>query len=209
MRRVGVTRNAANFDNSKRDRKLHQTALHKIHTREASAQFLHLLAFIRKIEFTTCGGFKSKGRRPEHDCSKSFVDLLADKNSCYVHDVRGFNYWNITEANKEFFANHAQITHCPFQGGMNQLWRNQLLAMAVEQDDRLPYKHVSFSVVRHPRNESLNRSLRAYQNLIDDNPKFSAFTSADVISSAAAVGDERLDEWVAWYCTLYDLPVPG
>lgn len=159
-------------------------------------------------EFTTCGGFKSRGRRPEHDCSKSFVDLIADKNSCYVHDVRGFNYWGITEANQDFLANHAQIPHCPFQGGMNQLWRNQLLAMAVEQDDRLPYKYVSFSVVRHPRNVSLDRSIRAFKELIDDNPKFSAFTSADVISAAAAAGDDRLDEWVAWYCALYDLPVP-
>ena len=81
------------------------------------------------------------------DCGKSFVDLVAEKDSCYVHDVRGFNYWNITEANKEFFANHAQIAHFPFQGGMNKLWRNQLLAMAVEQAVRLPYKPVSFRVV--------------------------------------------------------------
>lgn len=157
-------------------------------------------------EFTTCGGFKSKGRKPKHDCSRRFSEILADKNICYYHDVRKFHYWDITEANQGFFVNHARHDSCPFRGGMNQLWRNQLLALAVEQDARLPYKHVSFSVVRHPGNHSLDESIAAYKDLIDNNTKFSVFTSADVIATASAIGDEQLDNWVTWYCGFYDLP---
>jgi hypothetical protein len=160
-------------------------------------------------EFTDCGGFKSEGRKPKHDCSKRFSEILADKSICYYHDARKYHYWEITEANRGVFVNHARHTSCPFRGGMNQLWRNQLLAMAVEQDSRLPYEHASFSVVRHPRNSSLDKSIAAYKELIDDNAKFSVFTSDDVIAAAGAIGDGQLDDWVAWYCNLYDLPLPG
>jgi hypothetical protein len=156
-------------------------------------------------EFTDCGGYKSKGRQARHDCSKSFSELLADKRSCYYHDVCKFNYWNITEANRTFFANHAYQASCPFQGGMNQLWRNQLLALSIEQDNRQPYQHVSFSVVKHPRNTHLDKSLGAYRDLIANNPKFSVFTSADVIHAAAMFADASLDQWIGWYPALYDL----
>ncbi len=160
-------------------------------------------------EFTTCGGFRSRGRKPKHDCSRSFSEIMAEKRLCYYHDVRRFHYWDITEASQGFFVNHARHAQCPFQGGMNQLWRNQLLAMAVEQDDRQPYKHVSFSVVRHPENHSLDVSLMAYEDLIDENTKFSVFTSADIISAASKVGDEHMDEWVTWYSDLYNLSLSG
>ena len=157
-------------------------------------------------EFTTCGGFKSKGRKPKHDCSRRFSEILADKDICYYHDVRKFHYWDITEANQGFFVNYARHTSCPFRGGMNQLWRNQLLALAVEEDARLPYKNVSFSVVRHPKNHSLDESIATYEDLIDNNTKFSVLTSADFIAAASAIGDGQLDDWVTWYCGLYDLP---
>lgn len=156
-------------------------------------------------EFTECGGFRSKGRQPRHDCSQRFADILADKPLCYYHDVRHFNYWSITEANRAFFPNHAHYAHCPFQGGLNQLWRNQLLALSIEQDTRQPYRHTAFSVVKHPRNRALDTSLAAYRNLIADNPKFSVFTSADVITAATALNDTTLNAWIAWYRELYDL----
>ncbi|MFC1652129.1 hypothetical protein ACFL3F_00275 [Planctomycetota bacterium] len=160
-------------------------------------------------EFTTCGGFRSKGRKAKHDCTRRFSEILGNKSFCYYHDVRKYHYWDITEANQGFFANYARHAQCPFQGGVNQLWRNQLLAMAVEQDERQPYKQVSFSVVRHPGNHGLDASLRAYKDLIAQNPKFSVFTSADIISAASKVRDRNIDEWVAWYCDLYSLPLPG
>ena len=161
---------------------------------------------LTESEFTTCGGFKSPGRRDKHDCSKSFSEILADKHTCYYHDVRRFNYWKLTETNQAFFPNHTHHSHCPFQGGMNQLWRNQLLGLGIEQDERQPYQHVTFSVVRHPRNIYLDQSLNDYQELIANNPKFSVFTSADVIIATSELHDPELDQWIAWYRELYNLP---
>ena len=156
-------------------------------------------------EFTTCGGFKSKGRHAQHDCSKTFSDILEDKHICYYHDIRHFNYWKITEANQNFFPNHTKHASCPFWGGMNQLWRNQLLGLSIERDPRQAYQHVTFSVVNHPRNRSLEPSIAEYRQLIDDNPKFSTFTSADLCSAASSLQDLELDRWVDWYYNLYAL----
>lgn len=160
---------------------------------------------LTEAEFTTCGGFKSAGRRAQHDCNRPFADILADKNLCYYHDVRHFRYWEITETNQDFFPNHAAHRHCPFQGGMNQLWRNQLLGLGIEQDDRQPYQHMTFSVVRHPRNTHLNTSLDAYRDLIADSPKFTVFTSEDILSAAASISDPELGRWIEWYRGLYNL----
>jgi len=156
-------------------------------------------------EFTTCGGYRSKGRQPKHDCSKTFAEILSDKHICYYHDVKQFNYWTITEANQNFFTNHDHFDHCPFKGGLNQLWRNQLLALSIEQDSRQPYEHTFFSVVKHPSNTALDKSLRAYQDLIDHQPKFSVLTSADVIAAAVAMNDSDLNQWIKWYRSLYKL----
>jgi hypothetical protein len=154
-------------------------------------------------EFTECGGFKSKGRKEQHDCSRTFTQILKDKDCCYYHDVRRFNYWNITESNQSFFSNHAAHEQCPFQGGMNQLWRNQLLGLSIEHDDRQPFKQVYFSVVRHPRNTALDESIRQYKELTADNPKFSVFTSQDVVDAAKMVDDTELNKWIEWYRRLY------
>ncbi len=156
-------------------------------------------------EFTKCGGARSKRRRSSHDCSKSFAEILANKDLCFYHHINKYNYWKITDANQAFFANHADHDHCPFKQGMNQLWRNQLLALSIEQDERQPYKHVTFSVFRHPENMSLNFTLDQYQEMINNDPKFSTFTSAQVIAAASAQHDADLDQWVAWYKALYNL----
>lgn len=156
-------------------------------------------------KFTACGGSRSKGRGAQHDCSRSFSQILADRSVCYYHDPCKYNYWNITAENEDFFLNHGQHASCPFRGGMNQLWRNQLLALSVERDPRQLFQQASFSVVRHPKNSSLEKTIHAYRNLIADNPKFSTFSSADVIGAAAAMHDKELDEWIHWYKTLYDL----
>ncbi len=156
-------------------------------------------------EFTECGGSRSKAKKDKHDCTKSFAAILNDKHSCYYHDVCKFNYWDITEANRAFFANHAEFDSCPFRMGMNQLWRNQLLALSIEKDDQQPYKHVTFSVVKHPRNWHLDKTLEVYKNLIGCNPKFTIFTSAKVVDTANSKGDAELAKWVKWYKDLYML----
>ena len=160
---------------------------------------------LTEAEFTTCGGYRSKGRKPKHDCSFCFAEILEKKETCYYHDVRKFNYWDITKANKAFFVNHKDYDSCPFVGGENQLWRNQLLAFAIEQDERQPYKHVHFSVVKHPRNTALDATIASYKNLIGDNPKFTTFSSDDMVDAALATGDSQMKHWINWYKDLYAL----
>lgn len=156
-------------------------------------------------EFTQCGGFKSKGRQGRHNCGRSFKELAENPSTCYYHDAKSFNYWKITAKNAEFFVNHTEGTSCPFRGGMNQLWRNQLLALAIEQDERQPYQKTTFSVVRHPRNHALDRTIGDFEHLIAGNQRFTTFTSADVIAAAAAHADDSLRTWISWYRSLYDI----
>jgi hypothetical protein len=156
-------------------------------------------------EFSVCGGYDSKRREKKHDCSKSFTDIIENKNLCYYHDACKYHYWDITDASQAFFANHANHPSCPFRGGMNQLWRNQLLAHATEQCENAPYKQVYFSVVKHPGNTSLDTTINTYKKLIDNNPKFSTFTSADVISAAEQTNTPQLNDWAKWYRELYNV----
>lgn len=160
---------------------------------------------LTESEFTTCGGYRSHGRRLTHNCQYSFSNILINKDTCYYHDIKKFAYWEITERNQDFFVNHADFVQCPFQGGLNQLWRNQILGLSIEQDPHQPYKHVTFSVAHHPRNVSLKTSIESYKHLISDNPKFSTFTSEEVLNSAARLHDPSLDHWITWYRELYNL----
>ena len=156
-------------------------------------------------EFTNCGGAKSKRRKERHNCNKAYSEILSNKSLCFYHDMNKYNYWTITETNQDFFSKNSSYVQCPFRSGLNQLWRNQLLGLSIEQDERQPYKHVTFSVVKHPRNVHLDKSLAEYRQLIADNLKFSVFTSADVIAAASTLQDPELDKWIAWYKGLYAL----
>jgi len=159
---------------------------------------------LSEAEFTKCGGYKSNGRTAKHNCSKSFSEILDNKSFCYYHDIRKFRYWDITENNQGFFINHTKYAQCPFHGGMNQLWRNQLLALSLEDRDQ-PYKHVCFSVVKHPGNSYLDKTITEYKDLTANNAKFSVFTSSVVIDAAIGLHDSELDKWIAWYRELYNL----
>lgn len=158
---------------------------------------------LREDEFTECGGFKSKGKRDQHDCTKSFGEILQNKDLCYYRNVNRYKYWDVTEENKAFFVNHQEHQSCPFKGGMNQLWRNQLLGFTLE--DQKKYNEVYFSVVRHPANDSLDKTINSYKKLIASNPKFFDFTSKDVIDSSEKFDDKELNRWVKWYRELYNL----
>jgi hypothetical protein len=156
-------------------------------------------------EFTNCGGAKSHRRKDRHDCSKPYSEILSNKSFCFYHDMNKYNYWNITQTNREFFSNNLDHAGCPFRGGLNQLWRNQLLALSIERDERQPYQHVTFSVVKHPRNVHLDKSLAEYRELIANNPRFSVFSSSDVVEAAFTLNDPELNKWIAWYRDLYAL----
>ena len=71
---------------------------------------------LSEVEFTTCGGYKSKGRQPTHDCDRSFAEILAAKNTCYYHDRCQFHYWDITDANRDFFRQPCQGSALPISG---------------------------------------------------------------------------------------------
>jgi hypothetical protein len=152
-------------------------------------------------EFTECGGAKSRGRTKMHNCKKTFNEILDDKNLCYYHSGSKYQYWNTTEANKTFFVNQHKYDTCPFRGGMNQLWRNQLLGFALEKSAK--YKHVYFSVVKHPDNRALDTSIAKYKDLIDYNSKFSVFDSRAVVESVRSINEDDLNKWVDWYEDLY------
>jgi len=156
-------------------------------------------------DFTVCHGLTSKGRQDTHDCDKSFAELLNNMHLCYYHDARRFKYWEITAKNLSFFRNHKGYSACPFKGGTNQLWRNQLLGLAVEKDKNLPYERVYFSVVKHPENCYLDKTINQYRAIIGDTDRFSVFTSLDVVNAAAGIGDAGLSRWVDWYRDLYKL----
>ena len=157
-------------------------------------------------EFTTCGGNKSLGRTSSHACSPASA-ILENRNLCYYHSGCNFRYWDITlQDDSPFDAERIRAyKECPFKGGMNQLWRNQLLGTSIEASTshKWPYKKVYFSVVYHPQNESLKPTISEYQELINFNDRFFAFSSDKLINQAKKLDDSALSDWVHWYQELY------
>lgn len=155
-------------------------------------------------EFTTCGGAESRGRSEVHRCSPT-AELLRDHNLCYYHEHCGYAYWNITDRHPDVFPRDRLAAHevCPFKGGTNQLWRNMLLALAVEDAPGSLYSGVHFSVVHHPDNRALEASMVDFKKLLGCSDRFSSFTSAQIVNNAAIASAPRLREWAAWYKELY------
>jgi len=60
-----------------------------------------------------------------------------------------------------------------------------------------------FSVVYHPRNDSLRPSIDEFQKLIGYSDRFFAFSSEKLINRAKEINEPALSEWVRWYQELY------
>ena len=101
----------------------------------------------------------------------------------------------------DFFSGNFEGVGCPFRGGLNQLWRNQLLAISLEEQVPNKYKEVYFSVVHHPENQFLAQSMNEYRELTNHSPKFGSFTSLDLIDAARI--DPNLSDWIHWYAGVY------
>jgi hypothetical protein len=162
---------------------------------------------LTEAEFTTCGGYRSHGRNKEiHRCD-SITEILNNPRLCYYDSVSNYRYWQITQANPETFPvmNFQNYDECPFKGGTNQLWRNQLLAIAIEtsKSERWPYERVYFSVVYHPKNQALDSTIDSFRDLIGNSDRFSSFTSDLIINRAEALDFPSLRSWVDWYSDLY------
>jgi hypothetical protein len=161
---------------------------------------------LSETEFTTCGGYKSKGRTEVHHCRPASA-VLDNPGLCYYHSKCGYRYWEVTLKTPGLFdlEQIRKTDDCSFMGGMNQLWRNQLLATSIEKSNSpsWPYKKVFFSVVHHPKNNSLQPSMLAFQALLNDPGKFSTFTSDVLIERARKIDVPELRPWLDWYQELY------
>lgn len=157
-------------------------------------------------EFTPCGAYSSKGRTAAHRCSPT-ADVMQNPELCYYHKPRGYRYWDLTLKDARVFKLEkiAATSLCPFKGGMNQLWRNMLLARAIEESNSAawPYTKVYFSVVVHPENHSLDRSMNAFKQLLSAEDRFFSFTSRQLVDAAARTDSAKLRAWAEWYMGLY------
>jgi len=163
---------------------------------------------LTEAEFTTCGGAKSKGRKLGNYSCDSTAEILKNLGLCYYHGKCQYNYWPITLANESTFPRRNLLSHagCPFKGGMNQLWRNTVLALAIEIATEGPYskyKKVYFSVCHHPQNTALNDSMAAFRALLGEKDRFSSFTSKPLISAASKSVNPEIQKWADWYSNLY------
>lgn len=154
-------------------------------------------------EFTTCGASTSPGRTISHKCVPA-AEVFHNPTYCYYSSACNFNYWEMTHDAGELFppVNFKDDEPCPFMGGLNQLWRNQLLAYAIEISPKTPFKKVYFSVVHHPENHSLAASIEKFKVLINQSDRFFTFNSEQILAQAFTVAPE-LHDWAAWYRELY------
>jgi hypothetical protein len=159
-------------------------------------------------EFTSCGGFRSLRKTERYSC-ESAASIITNPNKCYYHGACHYRYWDVT-LKSEFFPleNIRRYGACPFKGGMNQLWRNQLLGLSIEQLHLpdLPFRKSFFSVVNHPDNDILEPTVRDYEALVNHADRFSYLTSDKFVDAARSCNDPFLNDWVSWYEGLYYLP---
>jgi hypothetical protein len=163
---------------------------------------------LTEAEFTTCGGARSKNRTAVHRC-QPIGNIIENPELCYYHSASGYRYWDLTLSDNDIFDSQRLKEEgvCPFKGGMNQLWRNQLLAMGIEKSDHWPYKKVFFSVVYHPDNIFLQPTMQAFHDLIGHSDRFFSFTSNAVLKSVDGTQSPALKAWAEWYCELYRINI--
>ena len=101
------------------------------------------------------------------------------------------------DAQSSFFCGKYEGNGCPFRGGMNQLWRNQMLALELE--NRGVFEDVYFSVVSHPDNTFLDKTMNEYRALTNNSPKFYDFKSNALVDVAV----DYLPDWSNWYKKVY------
>ena len=153
-------------------------------------------------EFTCCGGYKSEHNSDKGFCRTTNLNALLENNSRCRYTAVGYNYWELTQKHDSSFIEPPCTIGCPFLDGRNQLWRNQLLALALV--DSSVYTNAHFSVVHHRDNTFLNPSMEEYRKTITAKTSFTSFTNADLISSAEK-NSAHLKAWCRWYKDLYML----
>lgn len=151
-------------------------------------------------EFTECGAYKSKANEVKENCKKcNLATIAANPQKCYYH-IKGYKYWEYLKHNIEKYQGETGIKGCPFRRGLNQLWRNQMLAFALKETKT--YQNVTFSVCHHANNTMLKHSIDQYKALIDNDRMFSSFTNYDILN-AINTDDPKLRMWKQWYEEVY------
>ncbi len=152
-------------------------------------------------EFTVCGAYKSKANKLKENCTRcSLAEIACYPQKCYYHQIRKYKYWDYFQHHIDKYQGKIDVKGCPFRGGLNQLWRNQMLAFALQETGI--YKTVTFSVCHHAKNSMLNSSIKQYKALICEDKMFSSFTNYDVLD-AVCTKDPELLRWKAWYKEVY------
>lgn len=152
-------------------------------------------------EFTTCGGYHSKGNKAKGKCRNCEL-IMNDSSQCYYSYHCHYNYWQITHESRLFNINRLKEgTHCPFIGGENQLWRNQIMGYAIQNKSAFHNSHVS--AIHHAENHDLKETMDSYKALLNDPSVFSIFTSKEIIEAAMRNCATELQNWIEWYSELY------
>lgn len=154
---------------------------------------------LTEAEFTTCGGYRSEHNEHKDVCTGCNPFRNEKVQDKCRYSVIGYNYWEITNNHKTYFSENMATKPCPFKSGMNQLWRNQLLALKLKENR---FDKAFFSVVYHSENESLEKKLNAYAQLFSEEAAFTAFTSKDIFECAQKHGKD-LSDWLKWYEEMY------
>ena len=151
-------------------------------------------------EFTKCGAYTSEANSYKENCTQCSLEEIANNpKKCHYHII-GYKYWDILKKNLDKFQGSINIKGCPFKDGLNQLWRNQMLAFALQEKGA--YNTVTFSVCHHEKNTMLDKSINRYKALTCGNQMFSSFTNYDVLN-AVNTHDSELRKWLQWYKELY------
>ncbi len=151
-------------------------------------------------EFTTCGAYKSKANKSKNNCTLcNLTDIAKAPQKCHYHTI-GYKYWDIIKRYLDRFQGSIEIKGCPFKDGLNQLWRNQMLAFALQETGT--YDTVTFSVCHHAKNTMLDKSINQYKALTDNDSMFGSFTNNDVLN-AVNTHDSELQKWLQWYKEVY------
>lgn len=151
-------------------------------------------------EFTKCGAYTSEANSYKENCIQcTLVDIANSPKKCHYHII-GYKYWNILKMNLDRFQGAIEIKGCPFRHGLNQLWRNQMLASALQETGI--YNNVTFSVCHHAKNTMLDKSINRYKALTCGDQMFSSFTNYDVLN-AVTTQEYDLQKWVQWYKDIY------
>jgi hypothetical protein len=151
--------------------------------------------------FTSCGGYRSKKNLNQDWCRDTRL-ILNNSDKCFYSYGCSYRYWKVTREAGLFSEElMAESRVCPFVGGVNQLWRNLILAHAIKQQGI--FKHYHFSVVHHPGNPDLENTISQFRNMLTDKSLFSVITSQEIISVASQIENQELRKWSAWYTDLY------